>query len=80
MIRRPLLALGASVLLLAACDNASVKTEIDTSKITYARDARTNICFAVLGRGESAVGVRAASFSMTTVPCSPEVMAQIARR
>ena len=65
--------------ILAACDNASVRTDVDTKKITYSRDARTGLCFATLGRGESWIGVRAASFSMTHVPCTEQVMLLVGR-
>jgi hypothetical protein len=79
MRRAPLAALAATALLLVACDNASVRTEVDTRKITYSRDDRTGLCFATLGRGESWVGFRAASFSMTAVPCSEQVLRLIGR-
>jgi hypothetical protein len=65
---------------LAACDAPSVRTDIDPSKITYTQDARTNLCFAVLGRGAvGELGVRANSFSMTNVPCSDAVLRQVRR-
>lgn len=72
-----MLALAGMVLVLAACDNAQVKTTLDTSKLTYSRDARTNLCYATVGRGESAIGMRAASLSFTHVPCTAEVLARI---
>ena len=71
------LALAGMVLVLAACDNAQVRTTLDTSKLSYSRDARTNLCYATVGRGESAIGVRAASLSFTHVPCTDEVLARI---
>lgn len=69
----------AAPLMLMACDNAQVRTTLDTSKLSYSRDARTNLCFATVGRAESAIGMRAASLSFTHVPCTPEVLAQIGR-
>ena len=74
-----LLAALVATLLLGGCDNASVRTAIDAAKITYTRDSRTGLCFAVVGRGESWVGFSAASFSMTNVPCSDQVMRLIGR-
>ena len=64
---------------ITACDNAQVRTQLDTSKLSYSRDSRTNLCFATIGRAEDVVGVRAASLSFTHVPCTPEVLALIQR-
>ncbi len=74
--------LGAGVVLAAALtlamrDHAQVVTTLDTTKLTYSQDALTNLCFATVGRGESALGVRAASLSFTHVPCTPQVLAVI---
>lgn len=73
-----MLAVTASFMLVS-CDNAQVSTRLDTSKLTYAQDIRTGMCFATIGRAESAIGMRAASLSFTHVPCTAEVMAQIRR-
>jgi hypothetical protein len=72
---------AAAALALTACDNAQVTTTLDPSKLTYARDARTNLCFAVIGRANSAVAViqRAHSLSITQVPCTTEVLELIRR-
>lgn len=66
-------------LLLTACDNAQVVTNLDTRKITYTQDVRTGLCFATVGRADDAIGMRSASLSFTHVPCSPEVLARIQR-
>lgn len=63
------------VLLLAACDARSVEVDTNPANITYSRDARTDLCFASLGRaGGASVTDRARSFSMTNVPCTAEVL------
>jgi hypothetical protein len=69
---------GAGIML-AACDNAQVVTNVDTRKLTYTQDARTSLCFAVVGRADDAIGMRAASLSFTHVPCTPEVLALVRR-
>ena len=71
---------GALVLtaVLASCDARSVTVDTNPANITYSRDARTNLCFASLGRAAgSSVTDRADSFSMTNVPCTDEVLALI---
>ncbi len=74
-----IICIAGAALLLAACDNAQVVTTLDTRKLTYSQDVRTGLCFATVGRGESAIGMRAASLSFTHVPCTPEVLARIQR-
>ena len=76
---RNILLIGAVALMLTACDNAQVVTNLDTRKLTYTQDTRSGLCFATVGRGESAIGMRAASLSFTHVPCTPEVLALIRR-
>jgi hypothetical protein len=76
---KKIIPIAGLALLLAACDNAQVVTNLDTRKLTYTQDTRTGLCFATVGRGESAVGFRAASLSFTNVPCTPEVLARIQR-
>lgn len=70
-------ALGA-LLLLVACDAKSVRTETDPTKTTYSRDARTDLCFATIGRakGGNITGI-ASSFSVTNVPCSEAVLSLV---
>lgn len=41
----------------------------EANKITYAADEKTGLCFAVIGSSTE-------NPSITTVPCSPEVLAQ----
>lgn len=72
--------LGAAALLLAACDASTVVTETDPTKITYSRDTRTKLCFATAGRGAPFLAISADSFSMTGVPCTPEVLALVPAR
>jgi hypothetical protein len=66
------------ITVLASCDARSVEIDTNPANITYSRDARTNLCFASLGRaaGSSILG-RARSFSMTYVPCTEEVLALV---
>jgi hypothetical protein len=65
-------------LALAACDAKSVSTTIDPSVTTYARDVRTDICFAAIGRESTDTGGRMSwSFSISAVPCSPSVLALV---
>ncbi len=76
---RKMLLLVTVAAVLVACDNAHVVTTLDTRKLTYSQDVRTGLCFATVGRGESAIGMRAASLSFTHVPCTPEVLTLIRR-
>ena len=76
---RKMLLLVTVAAVLVACDNAQVVTTLDTRKLTYSQDVRTGLCFATVGRGESAIGMRAASLSFTHVPCTPEVLTLIRR-
>jgi hypothetical protein len=76
---RNIIIIGAAVLMLTACDNAQVVTNVDTRKITYTQDVRTQLCFATVGRADDVVGMRAASLSFTHVPCTPEVLALVRR-
>lgn len=63
---------------LAGCGPQTVETEVDPTKATYARDVRTNICFATLGRQSMDTGAKMSwSFSIAAVPCSPEVLALV---
>lgn len=67
-----------AMLLLASCDARSVSVETDPEKTTYSRDVRTNLCFASVGRtGATTLTDIADSFSVTNVPCSPEVLALV---
>lgn len=71
--------LGAT-LLVAGCDKPSVSTDINPAHITYVRDIRTRLCFAVVGRGENFDPFdKAHSFSMTHVPCTAEVLSLLRR-
>lgn len=71
------LAVGA-LITLAGCDARTVNIETDPSKTSYSRDARTNICFASVGRAAKAsMSDMADSFSITSVPCSAEVLALV---
>ena len=66
------------IVMLAACDARSVKVETNPKNITYSRDARTDLCFASLGRAAgNSVSDLADSFSMTNVPCTTEVLALV---
>jgi hypothetical protein len=66
------------VFALAACDPKSVPALIDPSVTTYARDVRTNICFAAIGRESMDTGAKMSwSFSITAVPCSAPVLALV---
>ena len=76
---RKILFLVTVTAVLVACDNAQVSTNLETRKLTYSQDVRTGLCFATVGRGESAIGMRAASLSFTHVPCTPEVLTLIRR-
>lgn len=67
-----------SLLILASCDH--VETTVDTSaetnakivnSIVYIKDPKTDICFATVGsRGY----LNFISMSISTVPCTPEVL------
>jgi hypothetical protein len=57
------------LLLLSACDSFNSST---VNTISYFKDDRTQLCFAASGLGTS-LGV------LTNVPCTPEVLALIAR-
>jgi hypothetical protein len=71
-------ALFGTVLLLAGCEARSVSVDTDPSKTTYSRDVRTNLCFATMGRAEAGtMSDLAKSFSVTNVPCTPEVLALV---
>jgi uncharacterized lipoprotein YajG len=77
---RTVLLSAAALALLAACDARTVTVEIAPEKATYSRDPRTDLCFAAFGRAEGgSIGDVAKSFSVTTVPCSPQVLALIAK-
>lgn len=66
---------AVAVVLLASCRADTVETEIDPTKVTYARDVRTSICFATVGRRSMDTGGKMSwSFSVTAVQCSPEVL------
>lgn len=71
--------IAAAGIMLTACDNAQVVTNVDTRKITYTQDTRTNLCFATVGRADDVIGMRAASLSFTHVPCTAEVLRLIQR-
>jgi hypothetical protein len=58
------------VVLVCGCDER-VSNQRKTFDLTYTKDYRTGLCFAVLGLGYNH-GV------VTNVPCSPEVEALIA--
>lgn len=68
----------ASSLLLSACTSpvslsASQRKEAMES-ITYSKDPRTDLCFAVLGSMGDSGFIKS---SITYVPCTPAVLAQI---
>ena len=80
MVKRSTLgALGMVALaLLGGCSPESVEVASDPSKITYSRDARTDLCFATLGIKRLETGGRVAwSFSTTNVPCTLKVLALV---
>jgi hypothetical protein len=77
---RMILCSMVSLMLLSGCDARSVSVDIDTSRITYSRDARTDLCFAALGRAPGSTLPTydvAESFSITNVPCSEKVLRQV---
>lgn len=81
--RHALAALG--LLSLAACGARTVAVEIAPDQATYSRDRRTGLCFAAFGRGTGNNWLgwlfgTADSFSITGVPCSPEVLALVPAR
>ena len=78
IMRKIIFVIGAA-LVMAGCDNAQVVANVDSRKISYTQDVRTGLCFATVGRAESALAIRVASLSFTHVPCTPEVLAQIRR-
>ena len=63
--------LGIScIIFLCACENAVITQEHINEKMSYIKDDRTNVCFAVLSSWtKDAYIVR----SIATVPCSDEV-------
>lgn len=72
---RNILGVVALILFVSGCDAKSVEIDTDPSQTTYSRDTRTGLCFASLGRaGKMAMSDMADSFSVTSVPCSPEVL------
>jgi len=74
----PLAVVSTCLLFLWGCDARSVSVDTDPSKTTYSRDSRTNLCFATMGRAEAgSLSDIAKSFSVTNVPCSPEVLALV---
>lgn len=71
---------AACVLLaLTACDAKPRRQTVDLSGLTYERDS-LGLCYAVIGhvRG-SYIGAGSQGFTMTWVPCSPEVLAHLAK-
>lgn len=75
-----LMILPAAFALLAACDARTTTIEVAPERTSYSRDSRTGLCFAALGRAEAGDPfVRAKSFSITSVPCSAEVLALVPR-
>lgn len=70
--------LMVAVAILVGCDARSVVIEVNPANMTYTRDARTDMCFASLGRASgSSFSDIAESFSMTYVPCTPAVLALV---
>lgn len=67
--------------LLAGCNVSSRNVgsdEFDASKLSYFKDARTNICYSVFGYDRvDSRGMSAAGLSHTAVACSPEVLALV---
>ena len=69
-------------LMVGCSQNASTVSSSDAQaavdKLTYAKDARTNTCYAIIasrGTGE----VHQNGLTITYVPCTPAVEAEIAR-
>jgi hypothetical protein len=68
-------------LLVIGCDAKTVAVETDPQKTTYSRDARTQLCFATIGRAPAGrIGDAADSFSVTNVPCTEAVMGLVPAR
>ena len=72
----------AAVLLVSCTQTASSISVGDARDIantlTYVKDARTNQCFAVVASRRVAQ-VTQNGFTITWVPCAPEVLAQIGK-
>lgn len=63
--------------LLTSCGN-DISVTVNPSVTTYARDARTDICFATIGRQIMDTGGKVSNiFSVAAVPCSPAVLALV---
>lgn len=69
-----MLLLAFAILLVGCNDPSPRSSNSDILKsVTYARDYRTNICFAVLRFS----GYNTTGLSITTVPCEADVMGLI---
>lgn len=66
--------LACAVILVSSCSPAARKAPVvETNMISYARDDRTDLCFAVYSYAEYA----AKGMTMTHVPCTPAVLKMI---
>ena len=72
-----------SVLLVGCTQTASTMTPASVSEmaqnLTYAKDPRTNLCFAAVA-SRHVTDVQQNGFTITYVPCTPEVEAQIQKQ
>jgi hypothetical protein len=75
--------IAAFLVVLAGCGQNPSKVDYSTAKafvdkLTYFKDTRTNVCYAVVAsRGDGEAHQN--GFTITYVPCTPEVEAQIGK-
>lgn len=65
----------AGALILTGCNQQEAKW--DESKLQYAQDSRTGLCYAFYGTSFTSIISAGAAFGITVVPCTEKVMALI---